>query len=975
MIHYQEQYQKLLRVREQMETDSDIQQFNNLLSKKDLTLQESRELMRLRKNKRVRKYSTIQTNINQIENPIDNLFFEKIAYIKNMGINPFSLNLSSDYSFPDGSSVYLWISSLVGFYMRHNLIKDEISTPLLQLYKQCVDYSSFSGRVQYLQFLLKFPEKDDFCLFLGIHPYLYIKLLRFNCNIKVIQIIISTLDKKDISFYSSLQQEEIKSFYLLLKRKLKSMPQEIEESSKAIRKNTISNNHACHLEELLAYVKEHSISSIPRNVKFRDGQNMFNWLNNLSKRVCTKASYVLSDEEIKKTVYKIAKDLYNDTTLPLYEGVSFNYGASLQRVILVYHIRQNYLFEKLLIPYTYLLPILQNKKFPNLTFIEKILSFLLSLPCDTMYQKEFVEEAIAVFTALKDIPIKGEVLDYTIYPADEENTYLENIGEVDISLLKRIKEQNYDWYMKCITLLFLYHTKNRTPLSNEFFYDGTLIFKWLLTQRKAKKFMEFSKEKEELVEILNKHFAYYSTRVSSFSVSHCDEILNLFESQINSYGYIQREGFYKTRSLTSLWKEFYYLLKREEPPFSLEQIKRYKELRYRVIYHEKMKRISQKLSNSSFNFGYELARLADGLFISVEKLGILLKINPSSLNAYSNNMTLPRLENLEQLLETITHLDVSVYREDQLEDIEHFKQFILDLVVYRNRHLSDFTMYYQRIQKEYDIFSVTGDISPVMIEAIKKEDSSWFKKYEEIYLDVTNDKETFCDSAQRIASFSWFKIETHKGIKGELSPLKQYFLCCLFYLRFFVKNKVTSFMQSFLVFETFVYENERLPMKDELVISKESEGTTFYNSLIEQYFRTSRNYTLFLPEEMHERIKNLMQYIGYLRRKVMTYRADFQDDTGLYLGERIDHVRIALRLQKEDFACKLGWNAEEFDVILHNRVALTEAQITSLLSFLEGQEGLREDHIRDITELSTILGKRKIDVGRTFHLSKKEENV
>ena len=556
------------------------------------------------------RFSLICQNIANIEKPLTDDFLSKVLFIKKSGVHLNELSFTSDFQFSDKTSVFLWYSSLVDYYLSNRMTEEE-EIVFLDMFQVSLGKNNFQSAVLYLQMVLKMTDQENFCAFLGIKSYLYKKFYNLKCDKKVIIFIIDYLSGKNLSFLTTLQKKEVDSFLNVLKEKsegLKEFTKNDKSSTKALVTQAFKENMQKKIAEILQYIQKNKVSSISSDVLFSDGKNMLKWYNSHLRYDCFVYANLELLEIKKRGAYQIAKELYNPSTVSLHKEVSVDYGSSLRKVMVIYCLNLEGLSSLFKIPARFLLKIMENKLVPTEEFVDCVLAFLKDLSICDDYQKEFLEEAISAYEHLKSLHLEGDKLSFIIYPATQEEEYLTLWNDFDSSVLEKVRKTNYDWYLKCLTIYYIFNKRNGTITKDEFFYDGSIANKWMTTQSRAAmgKIKSLSKEQSLMMDridtlLSNVEYNFMCKNdEKTILLNAFDQVCQAFEVDIQQNGDISLDSYYENVPLRNLWNYIYNTLARKETPYSHEQILKVKELRRKVISNQKKKNKSQENKNYLF---------------------------------------------------------------------------------------------------------------------------------------------------------------------------------------------------------------------------------------------------------------------------------------------------------------------------------------------------------------------------------------
>lgn len=987
MQNFQTIYKDLLKEKEQMLSSPILKRYLELKKQKSLSLSAKKEMDDIIHSNDFKQYKILLINIENIKNPISEDFFNKITFIQNSSIRPHKLIWSRDVCFLDGSSIFLWYSSLISLYQK-GIQEKEKDEAVFDLYRYSLGKDSFQTRFYLLQFALK-KSNNAFCDFLGINYYLYKPVSRLNCNSSVLERISSRLSTVHLFSFTSFQLPLFRSFLevleeekgRLLEKESKKEEKEAKGTSKKKELHIIPEEMQKKAEEMVHYISKNNVSSISCHVLFSDGTNMQTWFEKLCN---INRDAILSKEEeevVQKSIYQIILALFNEKTTPLHTGIEIDYGSSLKRVIAYFGFIPSSLVKYLRIPSSILNKIMENKIIPTEEEIDCILSFLQQIPCENVYQQNLVSSARKTYSDLKSLALEGDVIPFVIYGEEKEKEYLAYFEEVPSAFLEKVKVQNYDWYMKCLTYLYICKIRGTKPTTMDYFYDGTIVYKWLFTQNRFLSGVDhhfFTKEQLAMLELVQKEISLIELKkekesTESIVFSHFDSFIEAFNEAITNNGDIPNDVFLNEVSLAEAWSILYKELENKNLPFTREQIKKIKELRRKLIY---LKKKNTKYTEN-ITFGYELTCFADSLHLTLDHLDEFFPVSRSALWHFSSNKVFPSYRIIQTMLASLNEIDYSLYRLDQVEDIKHFKSYLLSI---EKRYLDYKELNRETMFASPSPFPVTGnlasDIPKEVIKEVQDTDTKWYKEFERIYNAILECSFDETLSLGDLFMRPWFKEEVYKVTIGNSTKTKENLLHYLyaFQQKVYGKRKERLFLIRFSDLETFIYENKRIPYSGEIFLNGENDGEAFYR-MLRDYFYGTKDYYNFLSDGFLEQIKILMQFITACQREKYNYDSDKVVNQKFYLGQRLNNIRICLGFSVKTFPKRLGWDANEVANLYSNRKPLPYEFVSSLLHlFKEMEPNLREDQLKEVQEFIGVLKTGKLDDSFAFKFGKKDTN-
>lgn len=976
--------------------------YRNLSVKKKLSVEERQELDDMLNSRTIYIYNRNKLYLNILLNPFDEKLESRIEYLKSKGYNSKALS-SFDYNdaFEDDVPVKLWLKSVFYHYNSGN-IDEKIKNNIVELYKflyRDMDKGTIESKLAYNFFVLGFilnEPIEEFLESLDMKSYYWRDVKSGYLDLKVRQIVrtieclkvrlnsslndnVNELILSIISLLESKKEKELETNKVLVERKkekrAKNSENVIEKKNCVINFKTLES----YFKELKELTAKDEIVKLELSMFFSNGKKIKTWWDKLLLNIINDSFDLSVKEYIQQNAYDILYLLTNERKYPLYEGSNINYGPALRRLFLTFDNNLDNVFGKIAIPQSIISKLMFNSCYPSEENVKMILNYINNislenyLPC----YKTIVDEATLVCNELlKEIKEKNiKSGSYEIYSIENIKEYEEIIkSEVDENILADVKNNNYDWYVKCITYYYISKTKGGLPSSNMYFYDGSIIHKWYMTQvRTLTKENGCAYLTDKQVIMLNK---VEDLRNKAFQEKkNSTDVEYSFKNNFVKYFMTVKEYIETNKKLPTsekidsfylldIWNYMGALVHQKETWLSDEQIMLIKNLRqYYCIMEKSKNKIQQKFN---INFGVNFALFLESIGMSLSKFADFSGFSLAAVNNFSRNSNLPSEKSLELMLLSVNSLDESNYRADQIKDIEEFKRFLCELLKENLKVKRVDCQFIEYYFTDIEInFGQTGDIfedvPKDILDVVIKSDKNWFDDAVATAKYLANVGEN--SSRNTISSLSWYNRETNKIRANRYSYEKKVIFKYLLELnnRKVKYKHYPTFLYKMEKLEEFVHQNCRFPVEDELIYDDETKGSIFYGQIREVQFHFT-NRLSFLEDAERIRIKKLFQDLAIYERPFITFEDSF-DNGQVKIGQRLNFLRISLGYSKKSFPEHLGWSQAGMSDIYNNRISLSDSQINDLYKFLESidKTSLRIDQISDLEEFISVLNNRSFE--------------
>lgn len=922
----------------------------------------------------VRRYVSACKVLEVYKNAFDDKFDSRYEEFYKMNLLSGGINLSNT-CFSDGLCVRNWLEAVWSCY-KNKEVDDDLYNKLKELYLGFYDKSK--NKLAYLVRSLFFATKMDYlevASIFDVKEYVVKNLLResYVLNPVLGQYILASLKSLDLDEYDHRQQVVIGELIVYISS-LDLQKKVVYKEVKVVDDPVDEKVYTYRFGELKKLIIKNELSNIGPNLKFSDGLFIATWwskvnamVNNGSEHYDFLLSYV---SDIKMELQSNEKKLKT-----LNPKSSYDYGTCLYNVAICFGLNSDkLLFEKIGIPSSLLHKIFNNELYPSMEMIEMFNEWLSKLvPSNnkqTVVLKQAIELCENMMEEAKSVePDKGS--SFTIFSLDKLDLYLENFS-FDTKIMDIVKKQNLDWYYKCISYHYNVNVLGDGKCySDVYFYDGTVMMKWIQTQKRTlagtKNGLKLSKEQIEMVNYVLYVRSEHKVKedISDVVKKYFDEYYSIFKENIDAgerkIDSVRVHGYY----LEEIWKYINNQLHIKNTILTVEQIKKYKELRRNYV---SLNRENNK--NCGFiliDFGYEMAYFLDIMGWTRDKFSEMMECSRSNFSFYSSNYSRPSEEMVESFVEKLRQLDKTQFRDDQIEDIENFIKVLRSLSKEREKRRESVINF--SILEDPDIKNVIygetrdvyDDVPSEYLLSVEKNDPEWFDKFIRM-VDLLNDREAL-DNRIKVSAYrsQWF-LKYQRNVKSGSVSLDKKIL--LGYLAKLSKDNGAYVDYSILmdkcdVIEEYILKNGVLPEVNDQ--NRFSDGTCmrhFFVSMRDMYFGYEPDRYKYCDESAYEKIKELAQ-VGFVATRRLS-KPDRIVDSKMYLGGRLGLLRISLGMSKPMFAEFLGLSEELMYDIYANRIPLSEKVIKVLNDKLTNVDyfSLREDQIVDIAELLNVINNK-----------------
>lgn len=964
----------------------------------NLSLEESLKLEQLKKSRTVDNFIKKSLYLKVLLNPIDETYEEKINYIiRNELDSKLITTFDYDDCFLDGVPIKLWVQSVIDFWYKNGLDENKKIT-LCNLYRylyRSKDNGSLESKISYNLFVLRFALNlsiEDYLEKMGQKIYFWgdirsgILNLKYKKSLRILMFLEELLNTETDSFTNDL----IRNTISLLEAKNKEIIEKIKEISNSV-KNIISSKSSdekvCIDEKLLLSrfneVKDYAITSdsfdISTSATFSDGVKMKSWWIRIRTLLYNNELESEISEVIRENIYQVLCLLTENKKCDLYKESSINYGPVFYRLFWFFDNILDDVFYKTGIPRSILAKLYINKYYPSEADVYKIIEYIKNISLFEPKYKILLDEATTICNSLLE-EIKEKKINkrsYQVYSlinfVEYENVFKENFKMFfDITMLEKVKEHDYDWYVKAVTYYYICKTTDAYPSTTLYFDDGSIIYKWYNTQLRTSNgrsdCYEFIAEQEIVVKFisdLRQDIKERQIEAKDISLAIKNDFYKYYSALKE---YIEKNKKLPDKEkidniyLNDIWNYLGDMIFIKETSLTNEQIILVKELRNYYIASQKA--LNKITVEDDFNFSYKMAIFLDRMKMSMPELAEKIGCSFAVLSKYSGNYNLPSYSSCDLFVKFLNNIDTSKYRDDQIADIEDFKNLILEIKDYRkkaknlinhetiNEYLSDFNV---NFGNENDIYL---DVPKEILDTIIKIDYEWFSDVEKISRQLLNDDDC------TLSKFSWYLKEVPKiKIPGYLYEKKVL-------IKYLMKlNKKKQIEKNYKMFnykiellEIFITEFRRIPDDTELNYVDGSKGKVFFLKLRDLHYGFVNRYS-YIEEKDKVRIKNLLQ-----KAEISTRPNDFEEDSivdinNIKIGTRLNMLRLSLGLSKPMFVDALGWSIKGMADIYNNRIPLTLKQINDLYKFVKNidRSTLREDQIEDLDQFINIFSTMSLN--------------
>lgn len=950
-----------------------------------------------------------------IENPLLN-FNQYFQYVESLNLNQEEYRkLMRNKMFPIGGSIKAWIVTIFEFCQNGKIKDQEIVYKVFSIYQKVVmdQIDDLASSLMRLSFLLGYND-EQLAAFLHIKLFMLQKLKKRKEPLKerIFNKILEAEKEYDKNAFEDWQLLEIENFFLKLKKcdyekrihKEKKVSKKIEKSRVKQKEITFQNwlkiNDVVELRakclEIKEYLKRNDVDRITNDVKFLDGTYMnpllrkfIHFNNSASLDVPLEVKEYLSRE-----LAEIIELFFKNKNNKLNKNSNLNYGLALDKVLFSFDISYIAFFEHTQIPMSVISGICRNEFFPSAELVMKIIALLNDLsflPLDD-YQSVILKEAKEIYGELY-LEVYGkknkEINSYVLYSKEKILIFEEKIQGVDLIILNSVKKNKFDWYLKWLTFYYICEVEERKPNKNEYFYDGTIIFKWIFTQKntldKNNYCLELSKDQMFLLDMLME-----KVDELNYKKHNVDElkIIENFDSIINEYTERIKNGEDLLTTLNNDTSTIWNLLRKMifmGNWFNDDQILKVKQLRNMAfVNHYGYNRMNGIKYEESF--GFRLISLMDSFNISIVEFAKMVDCSVPSITSYRRNDAIPSVETIKKMKNVILQLRMQAINIDQQQEIIVFENF-LNKVSYDKKTRTngqDKNNYLQSFDKYF--YGKTGnvyfDIEKGILTKVKENNVDWYNDFLIVWEALKNSDTSLYDGNKGyLNKFGWYldamRDLNHDKLSYEQIVLLKYLTITEEKNKFkFLKAKVKQRINEV---EYFIDVNGRLPKNGEVELDDHIDAYLFYRDLRDKYWGFLPTRYRWFDDEMFVMTKKLLVKVNKLEYGLEN-KDDYKENNNYYIGNSLNYLRISLGFSNRVLPSILNLPREIVTKIYKNEIPLNLEYLTFLLKYFGDftKNDLRRDQLVDIDNfykfINTLNTRKNNELNLSLVYSPEEEN-
>lgn len=920
-----------------------------------------------------------------IENPLIN-FEEYFQYVESLNLNQDGYHkLRRNVMFPSGGSVKAWIVAVFELCQSGKIKEQEIVYKVYLLYEKfvMVPGDDLARSMMRLSFFLGYDE-EQLADFLQIKLFMVQKLRKRKEPLKerIFNKLLEVEKKYDRSAFESWQLAEIERFFVAVKacdyerkeKKPKVIDKVKENKPKEITFEGWLNYNGVEelkakLLEIKEYLKENKLGHITNDARFSDGS----FINVLLRKFIhfnntpSPAVPVEIKEYLASCLAEITELLFENKKVMVNEESSLNYGGALDKVLYSFDLSYIDFFERTQIPGGVISKVCRNEILPSQAIVSKILSLLDELEISTLdtYQKEILEQTRVIYKQLacKIDDKKGQMI-YKLYSEEQVLEFEKSLENDTANLALAVKNSKYDWYLKWLTFYQICSLEKRRPNKNEYFYDGTIAFKWINTQRDTLESnngcVELSKEQKALVELLlTKINELNYQRQNSEELRIINDFDNIFSTFLNKLG----NGEDLLNGLAPDDASNWNLLQKmvlSGKWFDDEHVLKVRKLRNLAIINHYA---DNHVDNYKDSFGFKLTSLMDAFDVSIAAFSNLTNSSVGSIVAYRQNYSTPTVESVEKMEEVLSKLQEQVINIDQQYQIIAFADALSKMKMDKRKRTSssDRRKYLQNFDQY--VYGETGeafvDINDGIFRKIKENNSEWYQNFVDTFEALKKSDGSLYEKKGYLNKFKWYLTAMRKLNKGRLSYEQIVLLKYLVMME--NKNKVKSlneqFDRRFAELENFIDVNNRIPKYGETKLDDDIDAYLFYRDLRNKHWGVLPTRFTWLNDEQYIKVKNLLIKVTTIQYGLEQV-PDYRDGDQFYVGNALSRMRLSLGCSST-FLPNF-FKLPEFEVIkiYKNERPLSRDELISILSYLSNlpKDKLRRDQLVDVNNFYNLLG-------------------
>lgn len=897
----------------------------------------------------VQKYLRISKYVHAIDNLFDNSFFDRYLKFIQMNFNKKTLKAAKD-CFEDGIPMKLWYDALV-----YNLQSGAVGS----FYAQKIEHlqrlinesdlaKKISDCVEMLQEASDLSE-ENLAVFLGISGYSLNAMKNKADNVspglweKTILLLEKKLTdnlKKDVAVF-------IGELIFLLKEKKYDF---IDTQKVKINLNQINSKFDSLIEIFSKGNLSESFNCFINGYRFSSWWKNF-WMVNVDQ--------IDEPEKVSEIIEK-----YNKLIEVLYvkkieqsklDGEDI-YGYLLSKFLLSIGMTKKEFAEYTGIPVLLVDKILVNSFYPDSNMKKKILLFLNGWICENNFQKQFLLEVKDAFLGL----VKVNEMTYHFYSISDLDKY-EKIMKVDDFLKNYIKDCDYDWYLKCVICNYILNVLGN-PTSEDYFYDGLLVDKWLTYQKatvsKLKDQSILCEKKALMFECLQKKKNNFGVEVKKdktgvlkeqLLISHFEDYVNALTQYIYKMGKLPVGETVDDFLLIDVWKICNRLIKVENS-LNLSQVELIRAMKYSYVFVKK----GRIQYDGLVNFAFYLSLFLENIDLSLDDLSLSTGIPVSNLIRYADGNTLPTNDELSVFLKMLENLKARYANNYILKSIEDFKKVIMYMT-----HIDYYTNTMTVLNSFENNKNFEDDINQTVLKAVNARDPEWYKKFARMANILNNNlllNVAFVSKTNN--DFIWFLNMVqiaHNNLCIEQKILLDYLI--VINKRNMVYSSYLKFNNMFGLIKKYILEKKEKPPYGIVELS-DSYLREYFDDL-EQYYYGKNNNFWFLSNKDLVQIKELLHFLSLNDERFVMQG----DDLKLRLvGQHVNYLKISLGLTTIDFATIVGMDVSRLVGILSNNCAICQDDVEKILDYLLViiKGSLRRDQLDDLNNFTAFI--KKLDV-------------
>lgn len=915
----------------------------------------------------IKKYKEICANINVLINPVDIYFKKRFANISNVSFDIDSMLMKKCMvKFDDGVLIRNFLGSLINAYSDDSLpldVKENVRS-LFYNFSMKRDSNYISNFIYYL-YLLFNKNLDSLAARMKIKTYILSDLITEKREISYKNFDFLTNGLIDLAKDSDfVVRHQLDEFIDHLKSNLKIGAQKGINNKKRIRKITSKEERVLKsvdtidekYDELVEHVKSNPGATIDMQFKFKDNATFETWRRLILEYI----KMGLNDSVVDEKIFKLAYVIYPDVDSEL------DYGTCLSRLLFSLGLSIYNCFSDVKIPKSVLIQICNNKILPNNQIYNLLYFFFDNLEDNSKlnkYQKYFLGEAKQKFDKLKEenkVVENTDVNSFIVY--DDISLYEQDVlCYFDKDEAEEVKHSNVDWYIKCITIMYIYKNYGRIPIRNEFFYDGSYAHKWHCSQVRFINNPDLrvilSKEQVDMFNVIEQ----FKKHVGD-SKRHVGDIVKFFrinfefctselKKHLEENNFSISKNFYIGKfKAVDIWVYMLSLLKTKCKDYSSEEIVVMKELRNMRLLDRKSK--NQNKSVGDINFGLALSKFLESMGMNLNGFANLCGISYSGAAILARNSSLPREDTLNKIVTAINKINRRKLRKDQVADLDEFKEVLIHVDVTKSNR--------RRIFRTDALFEKNDgeNLLPAdSIVAVRESNPEWYKQFNDLLEVATKDFST--DLYGNVWYQTVIRDYYHKKLDNNQEKIVLYLVQLLNERKLYMKHEIFSKKLDLLL--QFINEQNRLPVTGELIYQGEDLSILFITIL--RVYTASSKKVRYWNKDDYSKVGLIIQKV-HLNNFYKEKTPDYIDGDDYYIGNKLLLLKYALNLYIKDFIRILKWPEIDYRCYVRyfsNNKPLPKELLELLKIFIinVNMTNMREDQKSIINMLAEELGCEK----------------